>query len=63
MMADVRINNLTSNLHMSDARAMLQPEVMEQIVQAVMAHLRQHEHEQQGRQYDMTIERRAARLD
>lgn len=60
---DVRINNLTSNVHMSDARAMLSPEVMEQIVKAVTAHIKQAEQEQKARQQDMRIEQRAAVLD
>ena len=60
---DVRINNMTSNLHVSDARAMLRPEVMEQIVQAVLVKLQRHEQEQQIRKHDMTIDRRAVRLD
>lgn len=60
---DVRINNLTSNIHMSDARALLSPEVMDQIVRAVEAHLQQVERERLAREQDMRIESRAATLD
>ena len=60
---DVRINNVTSNIRMSDARAMLTPEVLKQIVEAVSAHLRQEEQQRQEREQDMKIERRASQLD
>jgi hypothetical protein len=60
---DVRINNVTSNIRMTDARAMLTPEVLRQIVEAVAAHMEQEEQQQQERQRDMKIERRASQLD
>ena len=60
---DVRINHATSNIHMTDARAMLTPEVLKQIVEAVSAQLRQEEQQRQEREADMKIERRASQLD
>jgi hypothetical protein len=60
---DVRINDLTSTVHLADARAMLTPEVLQQIVEAVMMHLRQEEQQRQARERDMNIDRRASDLD
>lgn len=60
---DVRINNLTSNVHLTDARALLTPEVLQQIVGAVVIHLREEEQQRQERERDMRIDRRAAELD
>lgn len=60
---DVRINNVTSNIHMTDARAMLTPEVLKQIVEAVMAQMEQETRRREEREQDMKIERRAAQLD
>lgn len=60
---DVRINNLESNIHLTDARAMLTPEVLAQIVEAVIARLREEDRLAQDRDRDMQIDRRAAELD
>jgi hypothetical protein len=60
---DVRINNLESNLHLTDARAMLAPDVLAQIVEAVIARLREEAQQTQDRDRDMQIDRRAAELD
>ena len=60
---DVRINTVTSNIHLADARAMLSPEVMEQILQAVMHHLREQEQRRAERARDEAIDTRAAHLD
>jgi hypothetical protein len=60
---DVRINNVTSNIHMTDARAMLTPELIQQIATAVSRHLAAEEQQRQEREQDMKIERRASRLD
>ena len=60
---DVQINELTSNIHLTDARAMLTPEVLAQIVEAVTRALQEQERERQARERDTQIERRAARLD
>jgi hypothetical protein len=60
---DVRINNLESNLHFSDARAMLTPEVLAQIVEAVIVRLHEEAQQTQSRDRDMQIDRRAAELD
>jgi hypothetical protein len=62
-MMEVHINNLTSTVHLADARAMLTPEVLQQIVEAVLTHLRQEEQQRQARERDMNIDRRASDLD
>jgi hypothetical protein len=60
---DVRINNVTSNIHLTDARAMLTPDVLRQIVEAVIVRLREAEQERRQREQDTRIDRRAATLD
>ncbi len=60
---DVQIQELTSNVRVTDARAMLTPEVLHQIVQAVTAQLQTLERERKAREADTKIERRAAELD
>jgi hypothetical protein len=60
---DVRINNVTSNIRMTDARAMLTPEVLAQIAEAVSAYMQREEQQRQEREQDMKIERRASQLD
>lgn len=60
---DVRINNLDSHIYFSDARAMLTPDVLSQIVEAVIARLREEEQQTQERNRDMQIDRRATELD
>ncbi len=62
-MDDVRINNLESNLHMTDARAMLTPEVRAQIVAEVLRALQEEQRQAQERARDMAIDKRAAELD
>jgi hypothetical protein len=60
---DVQINNVTSNVHVTDARAMLAPEVLRQIVEAVMVQMQQEAQQRDEREQDMKIDRRAAQLD
>ena len=60
---DIRINNLTSNIHLTDARAMLAPDVLQEIVDAVLRRVEQVNQQQQAREQDMRIDRRAADLD
>jgi hypothetical protein len=60
---DIGVNNVTSNVHVTDARAMLVPEVLQQIVEAVLVRLRQEDLQQQERRRDVQIDRRAAELD
>ena len=52
---DVRINNLTSNIHATDGRAMLTPEVLDQIVRAVLAQLQEEARQEVARERDMRI--------
>jgi hypothetical protein len=42
-MAEVRINEVTADIAVADATAFLGPEVLERIVQAVLARLADHE--------------------
>lgn len=60
---DVRINNLTSNIHLTDAHALLTPELLQKIVDAVVLRLRATEQERRQREQDTSIDRRAANLD
>lgn len=60
---DVRVNNLTSNIHLTDARAMLTPEVLQKIVDAVLVRLRETEQERRQRDQDTSVDRRATALD
>ena len=39
MPVDVRVNDVTTNVNVTDASAMLNPQVLERIVQAVLARL------------------------
>lgn len=52
---DVRINNMTSNIHATDSRAMLTPEVLEQIVRAVLTQLQEEVRQDTERERDMQI--------
>ncbi len=52
MPADVRINQLTTDVNVTDASAMLTPQVLERIVQVVLKRLE----EQQRSQRDMVQE-------
>ena len=52
---DVRINNLTSNIRATDSQAMLTPEVLEQIVQAVLIRLQEEIRQDAERLQDMQI--------
>jgi hypothetical protein len=52
---DVRINNMTSNIHATDSRAMLTPEVLDQIVQAVLTQLQEEVRRDVERERDMQI--------
>jgi len=52
MPADVRINQLTTDVNVTDASAMLTPQVLERIVQVVLKRLE----EQQRLQHDIAQE-------
>ena len=53
-MADVRINELTTDVNVTDASAMLTPQVLERIVQAVMKRM----DEQRRREREAAQDRR-----
>lgn len=44
---DVRVNQVTTDINVTDSSAMLTPEVMSQIVAAVIQRLEEHQREQQ----------------
>ena len=52
---DVRINEVTSNIHATDARAMLTPEVLSQIIEAVLRRLEVENRLQKEREHDTRI--------
>ena len=60
---DVRINNLTSTVHAGDVGDLLQPEVLEAIVRAVLARLLDQQRTERQREADLRIDRRAIELD
>jgi hypothetical protein len=60
---DIRINEMTSRVSVTDARAMLSPEVLQQIAEAVAAYLRAQQEAEKSREQDTRIDRRAAPLD
>jgi hypothetical protein len=60
---DIRINRVTSNIQVADARASLSPEMLEQIVQAVVLRLRDEDQRRMERERDEAIDTRAADLD
>lgn len=57
------IEEMESDVHVIDGRAMLAPEVLEQIVAAVLLALREQEHEMRNRQNDTRLDRQALVLD
>lgn len=54
-MPDVRINEITSNVNVTDASAMLTPEVMERIVQTVLARLEERKHDEREAERDRSL--------
>jgi hypothetical protein len=60
---NVRIQDLTSDVYVTDARAMLVPEAMDQIVAAVMRALREQQALDEDRRQDRSLDRRAIPLD
>ena len=60
---EVRINNLTSNVHVADPAALLAPEVLDRIADAVLARLRSEERADLSRRRDSRVDRRATDID
>ncbi len=54
---DVRIEEVASQVHVTDARALLSPEVLEQIIEAVLESLRTQQQVDIVRQQDRQISR------
>ncbi len=60
---DVQIQEVESEVEMMDAQAMLTPELLSRVVEAVMQALRDEQHRDSLRRHDMRIDERASRLD
>jgi hypothetical protein len=60
---NVEIQDLTSDVYLTDARAMLTPEVMDLIVAAVLRALREQEGVERDRRADARLDRQALALD
>jgi hypothetical protein len=60
--ADVQVNNVTANFEVWDAGALLSPQLLERVVQAVMSRMSQ-EMAWQRERIDETTIRRAARSE
>jgi hypothetical protein len=59
---DVRIENVSSTVRIADSEALLTPEVLRRIVEAVKQHLEEEESLQAERNSDKTIHRNASSL-
>jgi|GEM_PF-2478935 len=62
MPIDVRVESVVSRVRVADPDALLTPEVLERIVQVVMARLEEREAERRERDDDQSVRGRAARL-
>ncbi len=60
---DVRINQMNSTVTAGDSSGLLSPELLSQIVEAVLVRLQAEQRLQREREQDMRIETRATRLD
>lgn len=55
MAVDVRINEVTTNVSVTDATAMLSPQVLERIVQAVLARLEAQQRDQRQAEQERSL--------
>ena len=55
MAMDVRINDVTTDVNVTDASAMLTPQVLERIVQAVMQRMREHQEGEREAEQDREL--------
>jgi hypothetical protein len=62
MPIDVRVNSVESRVQVTDVDALLTPEVLDRIVQAVRARLEEDEARRREREDDRAVRDRAARL-
>ncbi|TVR60018.1 MAG: hypothetical protein EA422_14405 [Gemmatimonadales bacterium] len=62
MPVDVRVESVVSRVRVADPDALLTPEVLERIVQVVLARLEEREAERRDRDDDQSVRGRAARL-
>jgi hypothetical protein len=62
MPVDVRVNSVQSQVRVADADALLTPEVLERIIEAVRTRLREEDAERREREDDQAVRDRATRL-
>lgn len=62
MPIDVRVNTVASRVRLVDTDAMLTPELLDRIVEAVRARLEEDEARRRDREEDTAVRDRAARL-
>ena len=55
MPADVRINRVTTDVNVTDASAMLTPQVLEHIVQVVLKRLEEEQRSQRGMDQEQSL--------
>ena len=55
MPMDVRVNDVTTNVNVTDASAMLNPQVLERIVQAVLARLEAKQREERQLEQERSL--------
>jgi hypothetical protein len=62
MPVDVRVNSVQSQVRVADADALLTPEVLERIIEAVRTRLREEDAERREREDDQAVRDRATLL-
>ncbi len=62
MPVDVRVESVVSRVRVADPDALLTPEVLDRIVQVVLARLEEREAQRRDREEDESVRDRAARL-
>lgn len=62
MPVDIRVESVVSRVRVADPDALLTPEVLDRIVQVVLARLEEREAQRRDREEDESVRDRAARL-
>ncbi len=62
MPVDVRVESVVSRVRVADPDALLTPEVLDRIVEVVLARLEEREAQRRDREEDESVRDRAARL-
>lgn len=55
MAADVRVNDVTTDVNVTDASAMLTPQILERIVQAVLMRLKEQQRSEQAMEQERSL--------